>query len=295
MRIEGDVILTNRWKPFAWLALIAAACSFGFGLILIRGRFFHQITLHPKIISGATDSLQQGKVLKSSTSQDIISVPKQFQGTIIREAKLSTQDKVIALTFDDGPWPKNTEYVLNLLEQHKIKATFFWIGENVKNYPHIAQLVIAAGDAIGNHTWHHWYFPMDSATCTYEIDNTAAVIYKTTGVKTDLFRPPGGFIHNGLVDYAKKHKYLITMWSDDGPEFNPHATWQTIAKDVLHNAKSGSIVLMHDGGGPHRKTMQALPYIIDGLTKRGYRFVTVPELIQLQEKSVVLTRPKMPL
>lgn len=266
--------------------------------MFFRGWLSHQITLlplpqfrqsptpNPKSIRAA-DSLQQGKAFKSPTTPTvkdlIVSVPKQFQGTTISEAKMSGQDKVIALTFDDGPWPKNTEHVLNLLEQHKIKATFFWIGENVKNYPQIAQEVIAAGDAVGNHTWHHWYFPMNSATSAYEIDKTAAVIYQTTGVKTDLFRPPGGFLNNGLATYAKQHKYLVTMWSDEGPEFNQHATWQTIVKDVLNSAKPGAIVLMHDGGGPHHKSMEALPYIIDGLTKRGYRFVTVPDLLEIQQ------------
>ena len=305
--IEGDVTLKNRPKSFAWLALMAAACSFGIGIIFFRGWLYHQITLlslplfkqsqipNPKSISTAANSLQQGKALKSPTAKDlIVSVPKQFQGKTISAAKLSGQDKVIALTFDDGPWPKNTEYVLNLLDQHKIKATFFWIGENVKNYPHIAQKVIAAGDVVGNHTWHHWYFRMDSAACAYEIDSTAAVIYKTTGVKTDLFRPPGGFLNNGLAEYAKKHNYLVTMWSDDGPEFNRHATWQTMVNDVLHGAKSGAIVLMHDGGGTHHMTMEALPYIIDGLTKRGYRFVTVPELLEIQAKEPAMTTTTKP-
>ena len=285
----------SRKLLFIWGALIASTCSFGIGLIFFRG-WSHQITPLPlaetrqsptpnsKSISPA-GSLNQAKTLTSPIAKElIVTVPKQFQGTTIREVKLSGQNKVIALTFDDGPWPKNTEHVLNLLEQHKIKATFFWIGENVKNYPQIAQKVIAAGDVVGNHTWHHWYFPMNSATSADEIDKTAAVIYQTTGVKTELFRPPGGFLKNGLADYAKQHKYLVTMWSDDGPEFNRHATWQTMVKDVIDGAKPGGIVLMHDGGGAHYKTMEALPYIIDGLTKRGYRFVTVPELLELQQK-----------
>lgn len=300
--------MTKRGKKsFIWqrpmlLALLAVAGSFGIGLILLISRANHQVTLlpipqfkqsktpNPESSSTKAPSLQQSIAAKSL----IINVPRQFEGTTVSEAKLSGSDKVIALTFDDGPWPKNTEQVLNILQQHKIKATFFWIGKNVQNYPQIAQEVVAAGHTIGNHTWHHWYRRMDETTAAFEIDRTAEVIYKTTGVKTDLFRPPGGFLKNGQADYAKKHKYLITMWSDDAQEFTRRTSSSKLVNNVLHNAKPGGIVLMHDGGGPHQETMEALPHIIDGLTKRGYRFVTVPELLEIQDKERAVTTATKP-
>ena len=137
-------------------ALLAVAGSFGIGLILLISRGNYQITLlplpqskqsqtpNPESNSAKTPSLQQSVPAKNL----IINVPSQFEGTTVSEAKLSGSDKVIALTFDDGPWPKNTEQVLNILQQHKIKATFFWIGKNVQNYPQIAQEVEAAGASV---------------------------------------------------------------------------------------------------------------------------------------------------
>jgi peptidoglycan/xylan/chitin deacetylase (PgdA/CDA1 family) len=211
------------------------------------------------------------------------SVPRQFQGKTIYGAKLKSEEKVIALTFDDGPYPLTTLKVLDILKQNNIKATFFWVGAAVKQYPQIANAVVASGEAIGNHTWHHWYKNMDSATATHEIDDTAAIIYKTTGVKTSIFRPPGGFLHNGVANVAKKEKDAVVMWSVSSADTDWHAQPQAFVNNVLKGAKPGSIVLMHDGGGNHTKTVKALPQIIAGLKQRGYQFVTVPELLKMQK------------
>ncbi|WP_392530545.1 polysaccharide deacetylase family protein [Nostoc sp. C117] len=217
-------------------------------------------------------------------------VPKEFQGAIIYQAQLKANEKVIALTFDDGPGPKNTAQVLEILQKNHIKATFFMVGEMVKYFPKIAKQVADDGQVIGNHTWHHWYRHMDAATVASEINRTADIIYKTTGVKTTLFRPPGGFLNNGLADYAKNEKYAVMMWSEesgDAQRRSPQASG--MVKNVLRNAKPGGIVLMHDGGGNRSRTVQALPQIIDALKVQGYRFVTIPELleIQAQEKNLV--------
>jgi len=183
--------------------------------------------------------------------------------------------------------------VLDILHQHHIKATFFWIGQNLEVYPAIAQQVLAYGHAIGNHTWHHWYRRMNQATAASEIERTAGFIYKTTGLTTSLFRPPGGFLHNGVADYAKKKKYAVVMWSDEAREFTRSASVQMLVNDVLNSAKSGKIVLLHDGGGNHEKTVEALPQIITGLEQRGYRFVTVPQLLEMQQQPPLTTVAKL--
>ncbi|MEH2160607.1 MAG: polysaccharide deacetylase family protein [Nostoc sp.] len=217
-------------------------------------------------------------------------VPKPFQGTIVYQAKLKANEKVIALTFDDGPGPKNTEQVLEILKKNNIKATFFMLGEMVKYFPKVAKQVAADGHVIGNHTWHHWYFKMDAATAASEIDRTADIIYKTTGEKTTLFRPPGGFLNNGLAQYARNEKYAVMMWSEqsgDAERRSPQVPM--LVKNVLKYAKPGAIVLMHDGGGNRSRSVKALPEMIAGLKAQGYRFVTIPELLQMQaqeEKAV---------
>ena len=218
------------------------------------------------------------------------SVPKEFQGKNVAQTPLLPQEKVIALTFDDGPWPHTTEQVLDILKQYDIKATFFWIGKNVKSFPETAKLVVDAGHVIGNHTWHHWYRHMNPITAAQEVESTAEIIYQTTGVRTSLFRPPGGILNNGPADYAKKEKYAVMMWSADSIDYR-HFSVSRLVNNVLKHAKSGGIVLMHDGGGNRSQTVKALPKILAGLTERGYKFVTVRELLDLKDKELKLATP----
>ncbi|MHC5742870.1 MAG: polysaccharide deacetylase family protein [Nostoc sp.] len=218
-------------------------------------------------------------------------VPLRFQGAIVDAAKLTPQQKVIALTFDDGPWPESTGQVLDILKKNQIKGTFFLIGQNVKNCPGLVKREIAEGHVIGNHTWHHWYQFLNPQAAAYEIDHTADLIYQVTGIKTNLFRPPGGIMHNGVASYARNSKYAIIRWSSDSVDYSRPAVPKLI-NNVFRRAKPGGIVLMHDGGGNRSKTVQALPEIIANFRKQGYRFVTIPELLEMQDKDQKLTANK---
>ncbi|MEH1833723.1 MAG: polysaccharide deacetylase family protein [Nostoc sp.] len=218
-------------------------------------------------------------------------VPLRFQGAIVESAKLIPEQKVIALTFDDGPWPESTAQVLDILKQNHIKGTFFLIGQNVKNYPGLVKREIAEGHVIGNHTWHHWYQFLNPQAAAYEIVHTADLIYQVTGIKTNLFRPPGGIMHNGVADYARSSKYAIILWSSDSVDYSRPAVPKLI-NNVFRKAKPGGIVLMHDGGGNRSKTVQALPEIIANFRKQGYSFVTIPELLEMQDKDQKLIANK---
>ncbi|MEH2365307.1 polysaccharide deacetylase family protein [Nostoc sp.] len=218
-------------------------------------------------------------------------VPLRFQGAVVDAAKLTPKQKVIALTFDDGPWPESTGEVLDILKKNQIKGTFFLIGQNVKNYPGLVKREIAEGHVIGNHTWHHWYQFLNPQAAAYEIDHTADLIYQVTGIKTNLFRPPGGIMHNGVASYARNSKYAIIRWSSDSVDYSRPAVPKLI-NNVFRRAKPGGIVLMHDGGGNRSKTVQALPEIIANFRKQGYRFVTIPELLEMQDKDQKLTANK---
>ncbi|MBW4628959.1 MAG: polysaccharide deacetylase family protein [Brasilonema octagenarum HA4186-MV1] len=208
-------------------------------------------------------------------------VEPQFLGATITAAKLTPKEKLIALTFDDGPWPISTVQVLDILKQNQIKATFFVTGQNVKNYPDLLKRESAEGHVIGNHTWHHRYQFLNPQAAANEIDHTADLIYQITGVKTNLFRPPGGFMHNKVTAYAKNSNYTIILWSSDSVDYSRPAIPKLI-NNVFKDAKPGGIVLMHDGGGNRSKSVQALPAIIDNFRKQGYRFVTIPELLEMQ-------------
>jgi peptidoglycan-N-acetylglucosamine deacetylase len=209
--------------------------------------------------------------------------PASFQGATVKEVRLNQEKKVIALTFDDGPWPETTAQVLDILKKNNIKATFFVVGRNVKNYPQLLKRVIAEGHAVGNHTWHHWYHFMNPEAAAYEIKNTAEIIYQTVGVRTNLFRPPGGIMHNGVVDFARNNDYAIIMWSSDSLDYSRPSV-PNLVNNVFRNARPGGIVLLHDGGGNRSQTVQALPEIINRFRQEGYSFVTIPELLAMKEK-----------
>lgn len=210
-------------------------------------------------------------------------VPKSFRGKTIKQAKLAANDKLIALTFDDGPWPKYTAQVLEVLKKNKIKATFFVVGEVLQRHPDLGKRIVSEGHVIGNHTWNHWYHFFNKEAAALEIDRTSDLIYKTTGTKTTLFRPPGGMLHNGLAAYAQSKDYTVVMWSADSIDYAlPSAP--TLVNTVIRQASPGGIVLLHDGGGPRKNTVAALPAMISRLKKKGYRFVTIPELLEHQEK-----------
>lgn len=275
-------------KGIIFIPLIAVSSTFLFGWLWLSSRSNHQISIKkPEPLSTKVISNQQSSALKGETvakaNSHIFEVPKQFQGKTIEQVQLNDTNKVIALTFDDGPAPKYTEQLLKILKQQNIKATFFCVGEMVHDFPEIAKQEVADGHVIGNHTWHHWYRKMNQSTAAHEIESTATQIYETTGVKTSLFRPPGGILNNGVADYARKNNYAILMWSDDAQDYRRPPV-SKLVNDVLRDAKPGGMVLMHDGGGNRSNTVKALPLIIDALRKRGYRFVTVPELLEMQKQ-----------
>ncbi len=235
----------------------------------------------PVPINQTTNPINPNSKQLNQVENLTFSVPIKYQGKTVYHVQPNNSEKVIALTIDDGPWKNTTSQVLDILKENQIKVTFFWVGQELQQYPDLAKREVAEGHAVGNHTWHHWYRQMDEATARNEIERTANLIYKTTGVKTYLFRPPGGFLNNGLAAYAKSQKNAVVMWSLTSADTDPHAKPQAFVNNVLKGAKPGAIVLMHDGGGNHQRTVEALPQIISGLKQQGYRFVTVPELLKM--------------
>ncbi|WP_421655971.1 polysaccharide deacetylase family protein [Leptothermofonsia sp. ETS-13] len=230
-------------------------------------------------------------VLGQSIQQELVqkTVADQFAGKVVYQVKPTDGEKVIALTFDDGPWENTTEQVLDILKQNDIKATFFWVGQALQKNPEIARKVVADGHAIGNHTWRHIMENVDEVTAAEEFNNMARLIYETTGLHTNLFRPPGGNLEGSMAPYAKNQKSVITMWSAESDDY--YVSAPIIVDNVLSRAQPGGIVLMHDGGGDRTQTVQALPQIITALKQQGYRFVTVPELLALQAKDETIVQP----
>ncbi|BAY99113.1 polysaccharide deacetylase [Tolypothrix tenuis PCC 7101] len=283
-------------RGIIFIPLIAGVCTFGAGLYWLMGRTDHQMHIHKsksltaKALINQQDLAFNGDAV-ASTDSHIFEVPKAFQGKVVEQLPVTDKNKVIALTFDDGPAPKYTEQILGILKKENIKATFFCVGEMVHYFPQIVKEEVAAGNAIGNHTWHHWYRKMNPTIAQREIESTATQIYETTGVKTSLFRPPFGILNNGVADYAKKNNYAILMWSDDSQDYRRPPV-SRLVNNVIKGAKPGGMILMHDGGGNRSNTVKALPEIIDTLKKRGYSFVTVPELLAIQAQKPLVRMAK---
>lgn len=261
-----------------WIAIAAISCAV---FMLIHTLFG---SIGTDALTAKTGIAQTTDVASAIVSKIPLNFdnPERFQAKVIRAVNLPSKEKVIALTFDDGPWPVNTEHILATLKRENIKATFFMIGQPLKSYPEIAKKVLADGHVVGNHTLHHWYNKMSPLVAQREIDDTAKIIKEVLNVETDYFRPPGGVLNNGLVAYSKSKKQSVMMWSVDSEDSQPHRpSPAAMIKTVMAGAKPGGIVLMHDGGGSHGNTAIALPTIIAKLRANGYKFVTIPELLAM--------------
>ncbi|WP_082423300.1 polysaccharide deacetylase family protein [Paenibacillus dakarensis] len=201
------------------------------------------------------------------------------RGEIVWE--VPTTNKVIALTFDDGPDDTSTANILDLLKQYDAKATFFVVGNRVERYPEIVKRELAEGHEIGNHSFSHPSFErINSQKMMTELAKTQEAILHATGHNTELFRPPGGSYNEAIVQHCRKSGLLMILWSwhQDTLDWRKPGV-ERIVNKVLKNAHNGDIVLMHDFVADSTQTYDALKIILPELKKRGYSFVTISDLL----------------
>lgn len=202
--------------------------------------------------------------------------------------EVPTEDKKIALTFDDGPYPETTEKILDLLSKYNAKATFFVLGNKVIRYPEMVKREVAEGHEVANHTYNHVYFlrSISSNTIREEIVKTEKALEELTGKKPNLFRPPGGYYNDQSIHIATMlgYKTILWSWHQDTNDWKSPGVNQIVNK-VLNNARNGDIVLMHDYIPGSIQTVKALEKILYELDQRGFEFVTVSELMQGNKKS----------
>ena len=196
----------------------------------------------------------------------------------------------IAITFDDGPCDPYTERILGMLEKHNVKATFFMIGRNVERFPEIARRVVDAGHEIGNHTYTHSSLVLDTPRrIAVELEKGEGAIKSSTGVSTRMFRPPYGANTRWILTQALRRGYIIAKWSVNAGDWGK-ASAERIARRTLARVGNGAIILMHDGTSFRRnnhggQTVTALDDIVVALKSRGYRLVTISELLHLKKAS----------
>jgi len=185
----------------------------------------------------------------------------------------------LAITFDDGPHPKNTPRLLDMLKERGLKATFYVIGQNVVLYPEIMQRIVAEGHEIGNHSYTHPALTKCSAAkVTEEITKTNEAILQACGVKPTTMRPPYGATNPAVTKRLNDEFGLtVVMWSVDPLDWKIRKA-SHVSNHILQNTKPGAIVLAHD---IHPSTIDAMPAVLDGLLAKGHQFVTVSELIAM--------------
>lgn len=179
---------------------------------------------------------------------------------------LPTEEKVIHLTFDDGPIPEVTPWVLDQLATYDAKATFFCVGDNLRKHGDVAQMVADQGHALGNHTFNHLNgWATDNIPYFHNIRHCAHL------VQSDLFRPPYGRLRPKQAQFLQRH-YHIVMWDVLSGDFDPNVSPQQCFENVVQHAGPGSIVVFHDSIKAIDKLHYALPRVLDYFSSHGYRF-----------------------
>lgn len=186
----------------------------------------------------------------------------------------------VALTFDDGPHPQNTLKILDILNRYNAKATFFMLGQNVERSNGIPKKVIEQGSEIGTHTWDHKNLnKLSKEEVQNEINSSCDKIKEFSGTEVKYFRPPYGNANTQVGDIAKMNNKYIILWNIDTEDWKSKNA-EMVANHVLDNVKDGDIVLMHD---IYLTTVEACEKIVEELTNRGYRLVTISELFEGRE------------
>lgn len=191
----------------------------------------------------------------------------------------------VALTFDDGPDPRFTNEILDVLNQYDVPATFFLLGSRAAAYPDIVTRIQNEGHVIGNHTYFHPNLvdEADIGTLEREAIRTEDELYDMIGYRTHLFRPPYGFLYDELVEQLARMNYSVIGWTVDSLDWQEDPP-EVIASNVLDIMHPGAIILMHDGAdwdGDRTNTIESLHQIIPTLQEQGYEFVTVPQLLNI--------------
>jgi len=208
--------------------------------------------------------------------------------------KASPSDKLIALTFDDGPNDPYTSQIIDILEKYNINATFFVIGKNAEKYPETIKRMIADGNAVENHSYSHYANHALTNKGCEDLKVGEEAIFKITGLKPHLYRPPFGKKSPWELECLEKENMAEVEWSASTNELHSKIFFgkvspNLIEKNIVREAGSGKIILMHDGYGTcysckesdKSVTVEALPSIIESLQSQGYRFVTVPDLFDI--------------
>jgi peptidoglycan/xylan/chitin deacetylase (PgdA/CDA1 family) len=193
------------------------------------------------------------------------------------------------MTFDDGPHPQHTPRLLDMLKQRGIKATFFVVGQNAAQYPEILKRIAAEGHELANHSYTHPILnPLGEGGIREQLDKTHQAVLGATGVTMKLLRPPYGALTENMRRWTHQtFGYRTILWDVDPLDWKVRDAGR-VQSEILGHARAGSIVLAHD---IHKSTVDAMPETLDGLAAKGFKFVTVSELIAMDKPGAAKPAP----
>jgi len=205
-------------------------------------------------------------------------IQRLYRGVVWRG---DTSRRCVYLTFDDGPKPEVTKPLLDILDRYQVKATFFWVGENVWRHPEMAREVVRRGHIVGNHTFNH--LPgMKNRRMLY-CDNvylSEEMMHRTLGPDWHshrLFRPPYGRMRLRQKHILEKD-FTVVLWDLITHDYNPNYTCEQILRIVKHLVRNGSVIVFHDSLKAKKNVLSAVPVVIEYLQKEGYEFRTLDEM-----------------
>lgn len=184
--------------------------------------------------------------------------------------RMDKKEHAVYLTFDDGPIPQSTPFILDTLRKFGIKATFFMVGDNVRKYPKLYEQIVAEGHQVGNHTFHHLgSFKHWAITYGYDVQDANELIH------SHLFRPPHGWMRHAVYWWLSR-KFTIVMWDLVTRDYSKWLTADDVVNNVKRYARNGSIITFHDSLKSIDKLQTALPESLQWLKDQGYEFKTIP-------------------
>jgi len=205
--------------------------------------------------------------------------------------EVETRERVVALTFDDGPNPEHTPALLEMLERKGIHATFFVVGRRVRRFPDIVTRAVQAGHEIANHTyWHVALTVLPPSEIRRTIRGTSALVERTAGVRPRFVRPPFGWFNDGVLRVVRETGHIPVIGSIHPRDSRKPGT-EVIVDRVLRRAAPGGVIILHDGGwrerSDRRQSVAAADEITDALLAQGYRFLTLSEMADSGDSAVI--------
>ena len=260
----SNFIITNNGNALAWPLGQASLLPSSYG----------ELTITVPISSVS-------KYLQNPTARKLANIPKPPEpkpelapAPAAPTPAPTTGNKVIALTFDDGPGPY-TAHLLDILDQYGARATFFLIGSKVSGQASVVRSIQARGHQLGNHSWSHPELPKLSVDqIAGEIDRTNEAIRQATGVKPSILRPPYGAVNGVVLEQLRLRNMSSILWSVDTRDWADRNS-QIVCSRAVAGARPGAVILMHD---IHQTSVNAVPCILSSLKQQGYSFVTIQRL-----------------